>query len=629
MNRQVKTGFQIGCLLLVLFATRLHGTDFTFTIDQNKDTLPISPYVYGSNGFNDIAVARCAVMRQGGNRLTGYNWENNASNAGADYIHSSDGYLSNSVIPGRVLTDFVNTAKKSDQAALITLPMAGFVAADRKGTVLETEKAPSIRWKNVVFTKGAPFALTPDTADGSVYIDECVNHLVSTFGKAYQGGVWGYSLDNEPGLWNSTHPRIHPQKVGCGELIEKSIAVARVIKNADPSAQVSGPALFGYSAYYDLCSADDWTSVKGNSDWFISYYLDQMRKASQSYGARLLDILDLHWYPEAQGDGQRILSGSSPDDGDPVTAGAAAARMQAPRSLYDTTYAEDSWISKWMTPKQPVTDWSNPTPGPIKLLAHIQNSIDSYYPGTRIAFTEYSYGAPHHISGGIAQADFLGSCGKQGVFMTNKWYGIKSFAAAAFQIYRNYNGINGSFGDRSCAAVTSNRDSSCVYGGFSSNDPKLLHIIAINKASMMKTATMEIASSRTFVSGHVWGFDKNDTAITQRRSIIGIQNNRFDYSLPALSVLHFILYAEGAGIDVHGHNQSHGISLSLQKNTLTYSIHSPARISLTTVSGKTIETANRPAGIGTIALNNRASGTYIVTVVTEEGVVRVMKLLLL
>src|ERR1700754_1276502 len=54
---------------------------------------PISPYIYGSNGQSDDRDENITARRIGGNRLTGYNWENNASNAGNDWNHSSDNYL--------------------------------------------------------------------------------------------------------------------------------------------------------------------------------------------------------------------------------------------------------------------------------------------------------------------------------------------------------------------------------------------------------------------------------------------------------------------------------------------------------------------------------------------------------
>ena len=47
-------------------------------IQTELNVHPISPYIYGNNGFNDNSAANMTASRQGGNRLTSYNWENNA-----------------------------------------------------------------------------------------------------------------------------------------------------------------------------------------------------------------------------------------------------------------------------------------------------------------------------------------------------------------------------------------------------------------------------------------------------------------------------------------------------------------------------------------------------------------------
>src|ERR1700689_3361464 len=70
------------------------GADLSIqiSVDPGSGRLPISPYVYGTN--QDLAgVASPGVRRFGGDRLTGYDWETNASNAGTDYINNSDNYL--------------------------------------------------------------------------------------------------------------------------------------------------------------------------------------------------------------------------------------------------------------------------------------------------------------------------------------------------------------------------------------------------------------------------------------------------------------------------------------------------------------------------------------------------------
>jgi hypothetical protein len=138
-------------------------------------------------------------------------------------MHSSDGYLGGGTVPGKAITDFLDKSSASGAASIITLQAAGYVSKDKSGTVTQAETAPSSRWDKVVFEKGKPFTLTPELTDGEVYSDEFVDFLVKKYGGAgVDKGVKYYSIDNEPALWASTHPRIHPEKVTCAELVQKT-----------------------------------------------------------------------------------------------------------------------------------------------------------------------------------------------------------------------------------------------------------------------------------------------------------------------------------------------------------------------------------------------------------------------
>ena len=283
------------------------------TIDTNKDQSKISPYIYGTN--YDCSVKEDNELKKnvtsarfGGNRLTAYNWENNASNAGSDWLHNSDNYLNmyepleDQDIPGDVFTKF-NAKFKNYNAkyTLGTVQMAGYAAKTKDGPVLEGEVAPSAKFAEVKAKKGSGLSLQPDLTDNYVYMDEFVNYLVNKIGPASTTGINGYCLDNEPALWSSTHKRMHPTNVTCKELVDKSIATASAVKSVDPTAEIFGPELYGICAYINLQEATDWNSVKGNNNWYVDYYLEQMKKASDAEGKRLLDVFDIHYYSEATG----------------------------------------------------------------------------------------------------------------------------------------------------------------------------------------------------------------------------------------------------------------------------------------------------------------------------------------
>src|SRR5262245_39904782 len=82
------------------------AADVRVTIDSARDVRAISPFIYGTNAPDwGRDAALYTLTRSGGNRLTAYNWENNASNAGTDYMNQNDGFLGASDAPGKAQTD--------------------------------------------------------------------------------------------------------------------------------------------------------------------------------------------------------------------------------------------------------------------------------------------------------------------------------------------------------------------------------------------------------------------------------------------------------------------------------------------------------------------------------------------
>ena len=267
------------------------GYTMNVSVDLSGEKKSVSPYIYGINDAGYLSDVTVNAVRQGGNRYSAYNWENNYSNAGSDWKNSSDNYLVSNysselaATPGACALHLSEDAVKNNVPyKTATIPMAGYVVADANGEVSSSEVAPSSRWKQIKATKGSEFSLTPDTTDDYVYMDEYVNYLVSKLGDSTTAtGINGYNLDNEPALWSSTHSLMHPDKTTYKEMVEKSTEYAKAIKSVDPNADVYGLALFGVYAYYNLADAPDKDS---SYDWFLSYYLDKMAQAEKDAGMR-------------------------------------------------------------------------------------------------------------------------------------------------------------------------------------------------------------------------------------------------------------------------------------------------------------------------------------------------------
>lgn len=495
------------------------------TVDFGGETHKISPYIYGINDWSLFDDA--SSVRQGGNRYSGYNWETNYSNAGADWYHYSDSYLPNTIPAKYRNTPACMALWLSDAAKgkykIATLQMAGYVAADGLGkSVAENEVAPSSRWLEVKPRKGSAFSMTPDTTDSYVYMDEYVNYLVNTLGDSTtENGINGYSLDNEPGLWSGTHSRMHPEKATYNELVTKSIELAKAVKDVDANAEIYGPALFGIGAYTDLCEAPD---ADKSYDWFISYYLDKMHDAEIQYGKRLLDVFDFHYYSEARGE-HRVTECNDENDIECVKA-----RLQSVRTLDEEGYEENSWIGKWRKNYLPI-------------LTKIKSSVDKYYPDTKISLSEYSFGGGNQISGAIAQADALGTFAKNDVYLATLW-DSGEYQKSAISLYTNYDSEGSHFGDNYVPSTSSNVELCTSYASTHS-DTELANVIVTNKSlDTDETITLKLENTENKYSyAKVWGITKGSSEI-KLLGAYAVSENEVEFSLPSLTVANVELVPE-------------------------------------------------------------------------------------
>lgn len=522
------------------------ASDYTMTIHSQQDVRAISRYIYGMNGITwGSRPANLTFGRGGGNRWTAYNWENNASNAGSDWFHQNDWLMGLPTDPpAYAATPGITENMTNGAASMITIPIVDHVAADHghlggawpQGDVNQTPNYINVRFKQNEPRKGSAFTTTPDTGDAFVYEDEFVNYILQQFPGATTHATTPvfFSLDNEPDLWSHTHARIrgdasgtNGQKPSYVEMMQRTTDFADAIKDVDANAIVFGPVNYGWQGFVDLQGAPD----AGTHGDFHTWYLQQLAAAETTYGRRLVDVLDIHWYPEAQG----ALAGGgttriTSDNADP---GVAAARMQAPRSLWDTTYTEDSWIATWGTS------------GPIYLLPRIQAKINANYPGTNIAITEYYYGGGDHISGGVAQADVLGVYGREGVFAANLWRlgsTSHSYIYGGFEMFRDYDGNDGSFGDTSIRAQTTDDADTSVYASVDAADPNRMVIVCINKTGSARTTGIAVSHTVAFNTAEVYTLTTGGGSSPVRQSDIAITlTNAFQYTMPAYSVTTIVL----------------------------------------------------------------------------------------
>jgi fibronectin type 3 domain-containing protein len=452
--------------------------DVTITINPSS-THPISPYIYGLNFYSGVTGAppNLTFDRDGGNRWTAYNWETNASNAGSDYLYENDDYLSSSTVPAEAVRSFIAGDQANGMVSLVTFQMQGLVAGDENGPVSVADPPDLTRFKQVVYQKStqssAPFTLNPPTTDNYVYMDEFIWALdqkfsgQSIFGANPTTQHTFVQLDNEPELWNTTHLEVQgPNPITSDAYIAKTLALTQALKDQFPEVLIFGPVHYGFEGIYNW--QGELSATPTGNNWFPDKYLPAIKTASITYGKPLVDVYDFHWYSEAtDGSGNRVINLPGPT----LTDAQVQAIVQSPRSLWDTTFTENSWIT---------TDVLG---GPIYILGRLQSRIASENPGMKISITEYNNGGGQHIAGTIAQADNLGIFGAQGLFAACLWplSDTEPYTLAGYRAFRDFDGANSDFGDTSVQATSSNVQNVVVYASTDSTTPGRVVFVAINR----------------------------------------------------------------------------------------------------------------------------------------------------
>ena len=507
------------------------------SVDARADIHPISPLVYGmafapASYLTDL---RLGVNRWGGNDKSRYNWvQGNACNAARDWGWRNRKAVDADLPPGpsSAADRFVAQNQNTGTASLLTIPTLGWVARDSDnnhasqnvpnggGPPLSTADGAIDGYNpaaNRALTsvpslarKGRAFDLSPAQDSGPVYEDEWVNHLKTRFGSASHGGVRLYAMDNEPDLWDSTHADVHPARMGYDDLLHTFLDYATAVKAVDPDAQITGPVSWGWTGYEysPLDRGDDNYHThadmnRHNGQWFVPWFLSQVHAHDHQTGRRTLDVLDIHFYPQGDGLFNGASSATDPD--------ANARRLRAVRALWDPAYQDESWIAQ-----------------SIHLIPRMKQWVGQSYPGTKLAITEWNFGADATLNGGLAAGDALGVFGREGLDMACYWaYPPEgSPAYLAFKLFRNADGQGHGFGDIACRAVSVRSDMVSAYAAQDSR-AHVLTIVLFNK-SPHASATVPLAlghwtpGKSPVQSWRVSADTKADPAGARLRSLPGV-----------------------------------------------------------------------------------------------------------
>jgi hypothetical protein len=513
------------------------ATDINVTIDITSNRVDVNPHIFGVNHADSshLNSVPYTVNRKGGNAETRMNWEKAIHSTASDWFYQNvpDEVDDVAKLPeGTPATKFVDTSNTAKAEVMLTAPLIGYTPLDERvkkwgfsvskyGNMQKTEctETGGASWciadaGNGIKSDGKTKVTGNDWRDTSKKIDQTYVQRWIQFLQTRGTPVKFWSLDNEWDLWSETHRDVHPTPGTYTEYWDATVKYASAIKTTYAQAQTFGPVAWGWCGYFfspaDECVSG--TDRKSHGDVpFIPYYLQQLANYKKANGVQLVDYLDIHYYPQAAD----VSNFNAQTD----TESTAKLRFRSLKSLYDPNYVDESWIAQ-----------------PIKLIPLMKSWINQYYPGLKLAITEYNFGNNPLLSGGLAQVEVLGIFAREGVDLACRWVvpDVGSEVEKAFKLYLNYDGSGAKIKGQNVKAVSSDIDRVGSYA-FHDSVSGTAYIILVNKDTQAATTYVTLSQAAK-KQAKLYGWAQEDTSLKQFSTSTADSTGKLSLSLRKRSV---------------------------------------------------------------------------------------------
>ena len=481
-------------------------------VDAGADVHPISPYIYGLSTFTETHLSELQppFLSWGGDVSARYNWElGEAANLG-----QAEQFQNRTIeeAEGVMLDLLLMQRDDAETAVRLAIPTIGWVAKNISSCAFPLPDGTCGDGQESICNNRI------ETADPTLTSQPVDPEFVTDWLTELQEGDSGLpafiAIGNEPELWGFTHYDVHPDCTTYEEILETYLTYATAVRAIAPTAELTGPVTCCWFYYWNSAAGDGDKRQHDNQP-FLNWFLEQVRAHDQENEVQTLDVLDLHYYPEA------VFN-------DEVDAETAAWRLRSTRSLWDETYVDESWIGE-----------------PVNLIPRMRELIAETYPGLRFGLSEWGWGATETMNGALAISEVLGILGRENVYYAahSPKLTVGSPGFLAFQLYANADGDGLRFGDTSVSALSSQEGVVSSYAALDS-ETGALHIMLLNK-NPDQAETVDLTLNR-FVStskGLLFRIDQSRPDEIFRDEV-ALSEPLTELTLPAYSITHLVLEPE-------------------------------------------------------------------------------------
>jgi len=304
------TWLPLSICLVLLMAVPARCIDIY--VDAAAGQRPISPYIYGKNNAlsdnpkhslsdSDWAFLEDAGVRflreNGGNNATKYNWKLKLSSH-PDWYNNV--YRHDWDYAARSLQDNLPGVQ-----GMWSFQLIGKAAATSAYNFNDWGYNRSQWWEGVRNNWAGGGGPNAGEGDPNLYLvdwsaSDTVGILDHWFDPQHGLGldpcdIRYWSMDNEPEIWSGTHDDVYAQQPSAEAFLQKYFAVAKEARARFPDIKLCGPVPANEWQWYNW---DNDTLQDGDTRYpWLEYFIKRIGEEEQASGIRLLDVLDLHFYP--------------------------------------------------------------------------------------------------------------------------------------------------------------------------------------------------------------------------------------------------------------------------------------------------------------------------------------------
>nr|PZN54982.1 MAG: glycoside hydrolase family 44 [Bacteroidota bacterium] len=285
-------------------------------LDFSLPTHTVSPYLYGRNNslsgypgsdftpeWTRLKDAKVRFFREGGgNNSTKYNWRRKLSSH-PDWYNNV--YPNDWDFAAQSLQDNIPNAQGMWSFQLIgkaaKTTTANFNDWEYNGSQWWTGVAQNLAGGGVVNPSGGAKALVE--GDPELYLenwtaDSTVGILSHWFDELLldKNQLVYWSMDNEPEIWHGTHDDVMPVQLSAEDFMQRYFDVAKKARAIFPGIKLVGPVPANEWQWYNWSGG---ITQNGKNYPWLEYFIKRVAEEQQATGIRLLDVLDIHFYPSS------------------------------------------------------------------------------------------------------------------------------------------------------------------------------------------------------------------------------------------------------------------------------------------------------------------------------------------